>query len=454
MQCISEVTVEPCKNGAECTPLADAFTYECTGCDNSLYSGENCDITNYCPVLADNCKNGAVCNDDVSTSAMIDGVEYTGFSCECTEDYFGTFCSIVKPCTLDPCQFNGTISGQCIDSEVDEGVYTCNCFDLFTGEWCQNMYPCESDPCKFESTCTNVDDFTDFACECQDHYSTKDCGVLDQCNVDSVYPQFSAFISTCGTTSVNGGDCTSLETINNNPLVLPVNGVMVEIPVFEFSCECYTGFEGDTCENDVPCELLPCQNGATCSHVFGSSYQCLNCPANYTGLNCDVLIPCSVDPCARGTCSNTDDFLDFECECPEFYVGETCADIGMCTFRDYLLVAAGQAVYDSYEDTCRNNGVCTNSNTTADVSLPFILDGQFVQITTSDFTCECAPGFTGAVCDTSERAHTERRASKNLGRSSGGNRRLASSFHPYGNNGQPIKPARGTYKGPRADARG
>ena len=161
---------------------------------------------------------------------------------------------------------------------------------------------------------------------------------------------------------------------------------MVEIQVFEFSCECYTGFEGDTCENEVPCELLPCQNGATCSHVFGSTYQCLNCPANYTGLNCDVLIPCSVDPCARGTCSNTDDFLDFECECPEFYVGETCADIGLCTIRDYLLVAAGQAVYDSYEDTCRNNGVCTNSNTTADVSLPFLLDGQFVQITTSDFT--------------------------------------------------------------------
>jgi len=127
----------------------------------------------------------------------------------------------------------------------------------------------------------------------------------------------------------------------------------------------------------------------------------LNCPENYTGLNCDVLIPCSTTPCARGDCSNTDDFMDFECECPDFYVGKICNAVDICQFGEFLgeQGAAGELAASVYEPACGDNGVCITSNTTNALEIPFFTGSEILYVAVSDYTCACEPGFTGAFCD-------------------------------------------------------
>jgi Notch-like protein len=111
------------------------------------------------------------------------------------------------------------------------------------------------------------------------------------------------------------------------------------------------------------------------------------------------LIPCSTTPCARGNCTNVDDFMDFECECPDFYVGKTCDAVDMCQFKEFLVGAAGELAASVYEPACGDNGVCITSNTTMALEVPYFDGSEVLSVAVSDFTCTCEPGFTGAICD-------------------------------------------------------
>ena len=48
-------------------------------------------------------------------------------------------------------------------------------------------------------------------------------------------------------------------------------GICIDLPKFEFKCQCQSGFMGDMCERPDPCASRPCGTDGICLHTEKSS---------------------------------------------------------------------------------------------------------------------------------------------------------------------------------------
>ncbi|CAF1295171.1 unnamed protein product [Adineta steineri] len=167
-------------------------------------------------------ENKDVCQNDGICTAV---TEKDIIACDCTETpYGGAYCTENCGNLSSYCQNGGncTKSGDCV------------CNSLWSGLLCEiAIDPCLSNPCQHNTKCSQMDNTTNFICDCEDSGWTGDL-----CD-SSEYPCPAERCHNNGQCKLNG---------RNN-----------------FTCNCLkTGFQGMFCEQGCLDTDKPCQNEGSC----------------------------------------------------------------------------------------------------------------------------------------------------------------------------------------------
>uniref|UniRef100_A0A8W8NDF3 Fibrillin-1 n=1 Tax=Magallana gigas TaxID=29159 RepID=A0A8W8NDF3_MAGGI len=180
------------------------------------------------------------------------------------------------------------------------------------------------------------------------------------------------------------------------------------------SCVCYTGYDGDDCENDADaCTQNPCPLGRNCTDLtpqeevaLGRGYNCSDCPAGFADIDnkCEDVNECnstSTNTCDSLTqeCENTEG--SFLCNCKNGYrkVGQACEDIDECTEATSGCQQVCTNTPGSYSCSCvvghtlkSDNKTCeapvTDLCAAAGLSCEYTCDNS-----TGTFVCVCPSGF-------------------------------------------------------------
>lgn len=195
--------------------------------------------------------------------------------------------------------------------------------------------------------------------------------------------------------------------------------------VKDYFCQCFTGYEGKNCEQDInECDAKPCQNGAAClersnrtlyelgvfTDQFGyntsGGYVC-RCLPGFEGDDCQIDIDeCALAnpwPCKFGTC--VDGINNYTCQCHAGYEGDDCEiEINECDrhqpcvngecvdlIADYKCVCptdfggknCSVQLLGCLNVSCQHGGTC----------VPFLEEE-----TVHRFTCQCPFGYHGDLC--------------------------------------------------------
>ncbi|CAI8037844.1 Neurogenic locus notch homolog protein 1 [Geodia barretti] len=190
----------------------------------------------------------------------------------------------------------------------------------------------------------------------QDPCSNKPC-VNGSCT-----PGISADYSCECFTGFTGTDCD--ENIDDCPGSECVNGTCVD-GIANYTCDCDPGFNGTLCDQEInECHTADCNNG-TCTDLV-NDYMC-QCYQDYTGQHCDTLLSCSSSPCENeGTCIDEEQGT-FLCLCPPEWTGMTC----------------GEDALPCDPNPCNNGGNCSENG--------------------AEFSCDCVVGWTGDTCADDDR---------------------------------------------------
>ncbi|XP_032336309.1 delta and Notch-like epidermal growth factor-related receptor isoform X2 [Camelus ferus] len=208
------------------------------------------------------------------------------FSCDCDEQYVGTYCEEFDACQGRPCLNNAS----CVDAieKQDGRNFTCVCLAGYTGELCQSKIDyCILDPCRNGATC--ISNLSGFTCQCPEGYHGLYC--------EEEY-----------------NECLSAPCLNAATCRDLVNG---------YECVCLAEYKGIHCEAyKDPCANISCLNGGTCDSD-GLNGTCV-CTPGFTGEECDIDInECDSNPCHHaGTC--LDQPNGYTCHCPHGWVGANC----------------------------------------------------------------------------------------------------------------------------------
>lgn len=136
-----------------------------------------------------------------------------------------------------------------------------------------------------------------------------------------------------------------------------------------YKCNCAPGYTGEYCSVDInECADHKCENNSTCVDEI-ANFTCI-CQNGYEGWLCNEEIDeCKSNPCRNGgTC--TDLLAGYNCTCTNDYVGHQCEAHRLVTCEHH---------------PCLNESTC--------------IDGINIK-TGNNFTCNCAKGMVGALCDT------------------------------------------------------
>ncbi|KAL4239882.1 Calcium ion binding [Mactra antiquata] len=315
-----------------------------------------------CPVGQDCNIEGAACN-----FLTLNNQFEIQFKCSVSRVYDSNQCSRKTDyCMESPCQNNGN----CIN---ELGGYRCICPNGYSGKNCQtNVNECANNPC-VNGEC--IDDIGFYTCDCDDKYSGTNCNIpVNNCSPNPCSEQ--------GTESCNS------------------------IPGVGFTCNCRSGWEGETCTDRIQiCDRDLCAHG-TCSLTLDSlsrSYFQCTCEDGWEGELCDQVIDyCNVDNFGtecQGNCHNV--FKRYFCECPPNVFGTNCENQptpcitypkcinGQCSYNgtmhcDCPPEYTGDACHIRV-DYCGQTNPC--------------MHGSTCENTDSYYRCICPEGYTGPNCE-------------------------------------------------------
>ncbi|XP_060579778.1 multiple epidermal growth factor-like domains protein 10, partial [Ruditapes philippinarum] len=290
----------------------------------------------------------------------------------CPEGYYGENCT--KTCD---CDNDNTVS-------CDPGNGACNCSEGWSGVRCQeDINECDTNTCPDNSKCVNTEG--SFYCKCDVGYFTTSDGTCQGCRQNT-------FGYECNSTCA----C----TIDSTQLCNATNG----------SCKCKTGWQGDTCSEDIDecaAGTFVCPENSTCDNTDGS-YKC-NCVPGYvkTGGACrecdgfsygqDCATPCGCNFNNARSCHH----VTAECSCRPGWTGQFCVDdidecsVNPCTTTHKTVC---ENSFGSYSCGCvdgfelADNGTCIDIDE-CDKGTDDCL--QSCTNTIGSFNCSCDVGYSG-----------------------------------------------------------
>uniref|UniRef100_A0A1I8I8R4 Cubilin n=1 Tax=Macrostomum lignano TaxID=282301 RepID=A0A1I8I8R4_9PLAT len=194
---------------------------------------------------------------------------------------------------------------------------------------------------------------------CQD---TSQSGRHSHRNASAEVSDYFSFLSILQ--SAAGTDCEiNIDDCASKPCA---NGLCSDL-VNDYSCSCFTGWEGRNCSVDTDyCLSGPCQNGGVCSDG-NSTFSCDCSRVDFQGATCSSKIDdCASSPCQHGgRC--TDGVRSFTCDCTDTgFTGDRCQN----------------NIDDCASNPCSHNATC--------------VDGL------RDFSCSCFSGYSGKNCSDDE----------------------------------------------------
>ncbi|CAI4226705.1 unnamed protein product [Auanema sp. JU1783] len=338
-----------CSHHGTCQTYVNGFFCKC----EPGYSGDHCEKQEETICSSDHnpCYKGH-CNLD----------ENAQYTCDCIDNYSGTYCNIPPSvCTTNLCA-NGT----CID--VLPNDYICECFENYhigPDLKCSVLIEyCPFNPCHNGGTCQEKNG-EGYSCKCPtgiygmnceiDKCSDYLCANGGHCNLDDQLNP----VCVCKE-GFSGEHCeTAVETCQN---VNCNNGTCLITADDDFKCDCFTGYTGQFCDTPInPCVSWQCEHGK-CLYSDNNPQGYCQCSANYTGIHCETQFnPCDQIACLHGKCDIIDNSP--KCSCDDGYSGDHC-DIT-------------KATCDRIE--CENGGRCVTQNNTAFCICPDQFTGEYCQ---------------------------------------------------------------------------
>ena len=292
------------------------------------------------------------------------------------------------PCDVHPCRNNGTCHS-------NGSSYMCTCTAGFSGDDCNiNDDDCANSPCYFNVRCVDLVD--DYRCECPKILTGKRC---------------ETFIGKCSDNPCIHGNCSPLARDN-------------------YTCSCFNGWTGRNCSLRTLnfCDPDPCRHGSCRSYDNGPS---CNCDFDFEGELCDRRIDhCQGVNCNKGECRSLEG--GYRCDCIEGIgvTGKHCNEtIDHCQHTD---CGTGQCINTMTDFFCLckdgqtgkkcepivNNSDCSNKpghTGTKCTSVAPVTDHckeagcmfGLCQNTVDGFSCICAVGFHGNLCQYRAREHEQ-----------------------------------------------
>lgn len=172
-----------------------------------------------------------------------------------------------------------------------------------------------------------------------------------------------------------------------------------------YTCNCQVGYTGQNCSIDInECDPNLCINGATCLNLVGG-FTC-TCQTGFTGRLCEVVDPCEPEPCLNGGSCNVLGRGEFICNCPPGLTGYRCGyPVDPCSSLPCANNAICETVFLDYglavKCTCHpgfEGNFCENV-IDACVSQPCLNGGNCSSLSLVLFNCACPVGFVGAMCE-------------------------------------------------------
>ncbi|CAL1532974.1 unnamed protein product [Lymnaea stagnalis] len=358
----------PCKNQGSCRNYLGGYQCDCL----SGFEGLHCESDiNECDVSNSTCQHGAKC-------VNMDG----NYTCECAAGFQGRWCDQdINECLRNPCQHRGHCDNK-------PGSFQCKCRKGYTGKFCEhNINECDLGACKNDGNCTDLEG--SFACACNDLWEGPTCELnIDDCvshpcqNSGICKDTNEGFLCICPRGFLDTNCEVDLDECQLDGYCF--NNATCENTYGGFLCTCQDGWTSDRCNQDVDeCMVTDCNNWGKCINTPGS-FTC-ECPINWTGQRCDTDVnECDgmTDVCHNGaTCVNLRG--TFQCLCPAGWTGLLCdLDVNECQLSPDLCTRRGNLTYDNV----------TQSNVTSKVHTVCLN-------TQPGYVCDCAPGWTGVMCD-------------------------------------------------------
>ncbi|XP_046564355.1 sushi, nidogen and EGF-like domain-containing protein 1 [Haliotis rubra] len=284
----------PCQNGGSCATSGSSYACTCL----SGYTGTNCEVTTTTATCTNDDREAV---NDLNCQLFrrcVSGA-WVNYTCPVNtrfnpqwKDCFPPTqypCPTI-PCDANPCQ-NG---GSCVNSGTS---YTCTCPSTYEGTNCETAVASDGPG----AACSNSDPYQVNPNDCQKFYACVDQFLIEfTCPV--AIPSFNEATRSCD--YVYNVQCGKPASCTNDTR-LPGNGVecddfyrCVNMEWIQYRCpsgyrynaainDCSANVDCPTATtNDQPCDSSPCLNNGVCSNI-GGSFSC-QCPTGYGGETCEI----------------------------------------------------------------------------------------------------------------------------------------------------------------------